>query len=80
MGSNVLHLPSQIPTDPTYAQRSATKLWRTSPLHGLWQHPRYFHDGSAKTLADVVDRYDAARHLGLTPQQKSDLVEYLKSL
>jgi len=79
-GANVLHALSEIPTDPTYALRSATKLWRTSPLHGVWQHPPYFHDGSAATLADVVERYDTAKHLGLTAQQKSDLVEYLKSL
>jgi hypothetical protein len=27
-----------------------------------------------------VDRYDSAKNLQLTPQQKADLVEYLKSL
>lgn len=80
ISATTLHSPSQIPTDPGYALRSATKLWRTSPLHGVWQHPPYFHDGSAKTLADVVARYDAAKNLGLTAQQKADLVEYLKSL
>ena len=29
---------------------------------------------------DVVNHYDAFQHLGLTPRQKRDLVEYLKSL
>ncbi len=75
-----LHDPSEIPTDPTHAQRSATKMYRTTPLRGVWQHPPYFHDGSAATLADVVARYDSAKGLGLTAQQKADLVEYLKSL
>jgi mono/diheme cytochrome c family protein len=75
-----LHDPSEVPTDPTHAQRSATKMYRTTPLRGVWQHPPYFHDGSAATLADVVDRYDSAKELGLTAQQKADLVEYLKSL
>lgn len=75
-----LHLPSETPTDPIHAQRSATKMYRTTPLRGVWQHPPYFHDGSAATLADVVERYDAANGLGLTAEQKSDLVEYLKSL
>jgi hypothetical protein len=28
----------------------------------------------------VVDRYDSAKNLQLTPQEKADLVEYLKSL
>jgi mono/diheme cytochrome c family protein len=76
----LLHQPSEVPTDPTHAQRSATKMYRTTPLRGIWQHPPYFHDGSAATLADVVERYDAVKGLGLTAQQKADLVEYLKSL
>jgi hypothetical protein len=75
-----LHDPSEIPTDPTHAQRSATKMYRTTPLRALWQHAPYFHDGSAATLPDLVDRYDAANGLQLTPQQKTDLVEYLKTL
>lgn len=75
-----LHAISEIPTDATYALRSATKQWRTSPLRGVWQHPPYFHDGSAATLADVVDRYNTAKSLGLTDAQKADLVQYLKSL
>lgn len=75
-----LHDPAKYFTDPTYALRSATKMWRTSPLRGVWQHPPYFHDGSSPTLADVVERYDANFHLGLTPQQKADLVQYLLSL
>jgi mono/diheme cytochrome c family protein len=75
-----LHSPTEVPTDPTHAQRSATKMYRTTPLRALWQHPPYFHDGSAETLTDLVDRYDSANNLQLTPQQKTDLVEYLKSL
>ena len=66
--------------DKLYVYRSATGMWRTSPLRGIWQHPPYFHDGSAKTLGDVVDAYDAKLHLKLTRRQKGDLVEYLKSL
>jgi cytochrome c peroxidase len=49
-------------------------------LRALWQHPPYFHDGSAATLADVVAHYNRARKLGLTAEQQRDLVEYLKSL
>jgi mono/diheme cytochrome c family protein len=75
-----LHATSEIPTDPTYALRSATKMWRTSPLKGVWQHAPYFHDGSAATLADVVERYNTAKALNLTAAQKADLVQYLKSL
>ena len=60
--------------------RTATKAYRTTPLRALWQHPSYFHDGSAATLADVVAHYDRVRKLGLTPEQQRDLVEFLKSL
>ena len=79
-GVPFLHDPSQIPTDPAYAARSATKQWRTTPLRALWQHPPYFHDGSARDLLDVVNRYDTRFSLGLSERQKADLVEYLKSL
>ena len=75
-----LHSPSEVPTDPEHAARSATKMYRTTPLRALWQHAPYFHDGSAATLEAVVDRYDSAKNLQLTPEQKADLVEYLKSL
>lgn len=41
---------------------------------------RYYHDGRFKTLLDVVNHYNTRFSLGLTDQEKSDLVEYLKSL
>jgi mono/diheme cytochrome c family protein len=76
----VLHAPAETGMDPAYAQRSATGKYRTTPLRALWQHAPYFHDGSAGTLADVVDHYDTTLRLRLSDQQKADLVEYLKSL
>lgn len=72
--------PSETGMDPAYAQRSATKQYRATPLRGLWQHPPYFHDGSAATLADVVAHYDRVLGPGLGASQASDLVAYLKSL
>jgi mono/diheme cytochrome c family protein len=78
--NTTLHDPAEVPTSSEHAQRSATGMYRTTPLRALWQHPPYFHDGSAATLPDVVDRYDSAKNLQLTPEQKADLVEYLKSL
>jgi mono/diheme cytochrome c family protein len=76
----LLHDPAEVGADPSYAQRSATKQYRTTPLRGVWQHPPYFHDGSAPTLDDVVNHYNTQFSLGLTAKQKADLVEYLKSL
>ncbi len=66
--------------DRRYADRSATGQYRTTPLRGLTQHPPYFHDGSARDLPAVVNHYDTRFRLHLTPAQKADLVEYLKSL
>jgi cytochrome c peroxidase len=66
--------------DPAYALRTATKRYRTTPLRGLATHAPYFHDGSAATLGDVVGHYDSVLQLRLAPDQKSDLVEFLKSL
>ena len=65
---------------PSYASRSATKEYRTAPLRGVWQHAPYFHNGSAATLNDVVQTYNARQNLKLTDAQMSDLAEYLKSL
>jgi mono/diheme cytochrome c family protein len=76
----LLHDPAEVGMDPAYAERSATRRYRTTPLRGLLQHPPYFHDGSAADLLAVVDHYDELFGLDLTPGQKADLVEYLKSL
>jgi cytochrome c5 len=70
----------EAPGVPSYASRSATKMYRTSPLKGVWQHPPYFHNGKAATLEDVVSIYNDRRSLGLTSDQQADLVQYLKSL
>ena len=75
-----LHDPSEVGTEPVYAARSATGQYRTTPLRALWQHAPYFYDGSAANLAAVVDHYDRWFRLNLTAEQKSDLIEYLKSL
>ena len=78
--SGVLHDPSETGMDPRYAARTTTKKYRATPLRGLWQHPPYFHDGSAETLDDVVAHYISVRRLTLTDQQKRDLVHYLRTL
>ena len=75
-----LHSPFEVGTEPVYASRSATKMYRTTPLRALWQHPPYFHDGSAPDLLAVVNHYNTVFKLGLRDRQKADLVEYLKTL
>ena len=81
-----LHPPSDVVSEPeldgapSWASRSATRMYRTSPLKGVWQHPPYFHNGSAPTLEAVVRTYDARKALRLGEGQIADLVQYLKSL
>ena len=81
-----LHAPSEVVSEPepnngpSFASRSATKMYRTTPLRGLWQHAPYFHNGIAATLDAVVDLYNTRKGLNLSAQQKADLVQYLKSL
>ena len=75
-----LHAPSETGMEPVHAQRSTTKKYRATPLRALWQHAPYFHDGSAATLVAVVDHYNTFLKLGLTSAQKTDLVEFLKSI
>jgi cytochrome c5 len=78
--AGVLHNPSETGMDSAYAARTTQRRYRATPLRGLWQHPPYFHDGSATTLDDVVNHYDRVLRLNLTDQQKGDLVNYLRTL
>jgi mono/diheme cytochrome c family protein len=84
VNQGVLHAPAEVGQSAAYADRSATKRYRTTPLRGLWNPPQlkgpYFHDGSAATLDEVVDHYVKLKGLVLTPSQRADLVAYLKSL
>jgi cytochrome c peroxidase len=49
-------------------------------LRGLSARAPYFHNGSARTLLDVVHFYETRFGLTLTSQQESDLVAFLGSL
>ncbi|MEO7071518.1 MAG: Ig-like domain-containing protein [Rhodanobacter sp.] len=81
-----LHEVSEVPSEPeatgvpSYASRTATKKYRTAPLRGVWQHPPYFHNGSAATLEDVVMKYNAKQSLGLSNAEVADVAQYVKSL
>jgi cytochrome c peroxidase len=49
-------------------------------LRGLSARAPYFHNGSAKTLMDVVEFYESRFGIGLSNQDKQDLVAFLSSL
>ena len=77
-----LHTPDEMGIDSFQAERSPDERYRTTPLKGLWTHTKggFYHDGRFATLMDVVNHYNTHFGLGLTDNEKSDLVEYLKSL
>ncbi|HEX4479652.1 MAG TPA: hypothetical protein VH082_02490 [Rudaea sp.] len=49
-------------------------------MRGLAARPPYFHNGSAATLGDAVDFYNTRFNIGLSNQEKSDLVAFLGAL
>jgi len=49
-------------------------------LRGLASRAPYFHNGSASTLLDAVQFYNTRFALGLTAQEKTDLVNFLSVL
>jgi hypothetical protein len=77
-----MHTAQEIGIDDFQAQRAPDKRYRTAPLKGLSTHMKggFYHDGRFATLMDVVAHYDTALVLGLTAEQKNELVEYLKAL
>jgi cytochrome c peroxidase len=74
----------QTTTDPGRAL--VTGLWndigkvKGPVLRGLASRAPYFHNGSAKSLDDVVNFYDKRFNIGFTPEEKQDLVAFLNSL
>ncbi len=77
-----LHPGKEIGIENSQAERGPEQGYRTTPLKGLWTHMKrgFFHDGRFQTLQDVVNHYDRALTLELSPDEKQSLVEYLKSL
>jgi cytochrome c peroxidase len=49
-------------------------------LRALAARAPYFRNGSAATLADIVDFYNARFAIGFTPQEKADLIAFLAAL
>ncbi len=89
-GWNV-HEPDEIGIDSFQANRSPDNTYKTMNLEGLFirelginmkeeNKGRFYHDGRFATLKDVVNHYNSVLSLGLTDQEKDDLIEYLKSL
>lgn len=54
--------------------------FKSPTLRGLAARAPYFHNGSAPTLKSVVEFYDVSRSLGLSDDEKEDLVNFLEAL
>jgi hypothetical protein len=80
------HKPAEICTDSFQADRGPTgavgSTYVTPQLNGLWARSKrgFYHDGRYQSLDAVVDHYNSCFGLNLSPEQKGDLVQFLKSL
>jgi hypothetical protein len=85
------HTADELKIDSFEANRSPGHAYQTMNLAGLFVRERglfmfpqdkgrFYHDGRFKTLMDVVNSYNDRFNLGLTEEEKKDLIEYLKSL
>ncbi len=53
---------------------------KTFTLRGIKESPPYLHDGRCLTLEDTVEFFNLVLALGLTKEEKSDLVAFLRCL
>jgi cytochrome c peroxidase len=71
-------------TDP--GRSLITGLWgdigkfKGPVLRAVATRAPYFHNGSAKNLAEVIDFYDTRFAIGLTHREKADLIAFLRTL
>jgi hypothetical protein len=78
-----LHTAAEIGIDDFQAERSPDKqYYRTTPLRGLFVRAKggFYHDGRFADLKAVIAHYERVLKLGLSEPERSDLVEFLKSL
>ncbi|MCU1306346.1 MAG: cytochrome [Acidobacteriaceae bacterium] len=53
---------------------------KTFPLRGIKDSPPYLHDERLMTLEDTVEFFNLVLGVKLTPQEKSDLVAFMRAL
>jgi len=77
-----MHTAEEIGIDDFQAKRSPDGRYRTTPLAGLFVRAKggFYHDGRFADYAAVVGHYESFFGLDLSAGEKSDLIEYLKSL
>ena len=77
-----MHTAAEVCVDDFQANRAPDRRYRTAPLAGLFAHQKggFYHDGRFATLNDVIEHYNGCMNLGLTNDEKSDLIAYLLTL
>ncbi|WP_242345620.1 hypothetical protein [Anaeromyxobacter terrae] len=78
-----MHTAAELGIDDFQASRSPEqRYYRTTPLAGLFTREKggFYHDGRFATLDAVVDHYADTQKLELTPGERADLVQFLRSL
>jgi len=78
-------LPSRAGDPPLPWQHPSASAFKFSPLRGVKNTARYFHDNSARTLDDVVRHYASffafvTNGVITSRQDQADIVAYLKLL
>jgi cytochrome c peroxidase len=58
----------------------AEGLIKTFPLRGIKDSPPYLHDGRLLTLEDTVEFFNLVQQLGLSGDEKKELVAFLRQL
>lgn len=53
---------------------------KTFPLRGIKDSPPYLHDGRLLTLEDTVEFFNMIQQLKLTPEEKKNLVDFMRAL
>jgi cytochrome c peroxidase len=53
---------------------------KTFTLRGIKESPPYLHDGRCLTLEDTAEFFNLVLELKLTPEEKRDLVAFMRVL
>jgi hypothetical protein len=76
----------EITTTTDVGRALVTGLWadigkvKGPVLRGLASRAPYFHNGSAKSLTDVITFYNTRFNIGFTAQEQKDLIAFLNAL
>jgi cytochrome c peroxidase len=80
MSCGTCHVPSSAYVDHRVHDVGTGGFFKTPTLINADVNAPYFHDGRFDTYAEVVDYFDRHFDLGLTRQDRSDLVAYLDAV